>query len=156
MCTLRYIKELADRLNSLESQIQHPHNTPQGFDFGNMGDQNFADTQSPPQFKRQRTHSMTEGFHEVFGRPSWSGQDRGNCTSFESYGLSMLINQESSLNGNRRTSFGEMALAGSLITGSNEGTLKAYCISDSEKVLLLIIPQVLQHHSSYITNSATQ
>lgn len=104
-----YIKELADRLNSLESQIQHPQNTSQGFDFGSMGDQNFADTQSPPQFKRQRTHSMTEGFQEVFGRPSWSSHDR-----------------EPSLNGNRRTSFGEMTLAGSLITGSNEGTLKAY------------------------------
>ncbi|KAF1845322.1 uncharacterized protein K460DRAFT_416596 [Cucurbitaria berberidis CBS 394.84] len=104
-----YIKELADRLNSLESQIQHPQNPSHNFDFGAMGDQSFPDTQSPPQFKRQRTHSMTEGFHEAFGRPSWTGQDR-----------------EPSLNGNRRTSFGELTLAGSLITGSNEGTLKAY------------------------------
>lgn len=104
-----YIKELADRLNSLESQIQQPQNSSHNFDFGGMGDQTFVDTQSPPQFKRQRTHSMTEGFPETFGRPSWSAQDR-----------------EPSLNGNRRTSFGEMALAGSLITGVNEGTLRVY------------------------------
>ena len=90
-----------------------------------MGEQNFVDTQSPPQFKRQRTHSMTEGFHEAFGRPSWSGQDRGNCYSFEHNGLPMLTEEEPSINGNRRTSFGEMTLAGSLITGSNEGALKA-------------------------------
>ncbi|KAF2853316.1 hypothetical protein T440DRAFT_487751 [Plenodomus tracheiphilus IPT5] len=104
-----YIKELADRLNSLESQIQQPQNASHSFDFGGMGDQTFVDTQSPPQFKRQRTHSMTEGFHETFARPNWSAQDR-----------------EPSLNGNRRTSFGEMTLAGSLITGVNEGTLRAY------------------------------
>lgn len=91
-----------------------------------MGDQNFVDTQSPPQFKRQRTHSMTEGFHEAFGRSNWSGQDRGNGYSFEHNGHLALTDEEPSLNGNRRTSFGEMSLAGSLITGSNEGTLKAY------------------------------
>lgn len=38
---------------------------------------------------------------------------------------SLLTYEEPSLNGNRRTSFGDMTLAGSLITGSNEGTLKA-------------------------------
>lgn len=104
-----YIKELADRLNSLESQIQQPQNSAHNFDFGGMGDQTFVDTQSPPQFKRQRTHSITEGFHENFGRPSWSAQDR-----------------DPSLNGNQRTSFGEMTLAGSLITGVNEGAIRAY------------------------------
>lgn len=121
----RYIKELADRLNSLESQIQHPPNPAQGFDFGGLGDQNFGDTQSPPQFKRQRTHSMGEAFHEAFSRPSWSGQERGNCYAVELNGPPILTNLDPSLNGNRRTSFGEMALAGSLITGSNEGTLRA-------------------------------
>jgi hypothetical protein len=122
----RYIKELADRLNSLESQIQHPQNQQQNFDFGTMGDQTFTtDTQSPPQFKRQRTHSMTEGFQEAFGRPSWSGQDRGNDYNDTGYGLSMLTSQELPVNGNRRTSFGEMSLVGNLIAGSNEETLKA-------------------------------
>jgi hypothetical protein len=37
----------------------------------------------------------------------------------------VLTEQEPSLNGNRRTSFGEMNLGGSLITGLNEETLKA-------------------------------
>jgi hypothetical protein len=123
-----YIKELADRLNSLESQIQHPPQAPHHYnDFGTMGDQTFADTQSPPQsqFNRKRTHSMTDGFHEAFSRPSWSVQDRGNSYPFEQTMLSLLTPQESPLNGVRRTSFGEMTLAGSLITGSNEGTLKA-------------------------------
>jgi hypothetical protein len=123
---LRYIKELADRLNSLESQIQHPPNPAHNFDFGALGDQSFADTQSPPHFKRQRTHSMNEGLHENFVRPNWSGQDHGNHDSVETRCLPMLTHQEPLLNGNRRTSLGEMTLAGSLITGSNEGTLKAY------------------------------
>lgn len=91
-----------------------------------MGDQHFPDAQSPPQFKRQRTHSMSEGFHEAFGRPSYTAQDRGNGLPFEVQGQPVLTDQELPLNGNRRTSFGEMALVGSLITGSNEGTLKAY------------------------------
>jgi len=120
-----YIKELADRLNSLESQIQQPQNSPHNFDFGGMGDQSFVDNQSPPHFKRQRTHSVTEGFHEAFGRSSWSAQDR-----------------EPSLNGNRRTSLGEMSLAGSLITGSNEGTLKAYY-----NIIHPTLP-VLPHHDA--------
>lgn len=123
--TISYIKELADRLNSLESQIQHPQSTVQNFDFGTMGEQNFIDAQSPPQFKRQRTHSMTEGFHEAFGRPSWSGQDRGNSSSFGQDGYSMLTGQEPSMNGHHRNSFSELSLIGNLITGSNEGSLKA-------------------------------
>jgi hypothetical protein len=69
---------------------------------------------------------MSEGLHENFVRPNWSGQDHGNRDSVETQGLPMLTDQESLLNGNRRTSLGEMTLAGSLITGSNEGTLKAY------------------------------
>jgi hypothetical protein len=104
-----------------------------------MGDQHFADAQSPPQFKRQRTHSMSEGFHEAFGRPSYTAQDRGNGLPFEVQGQPVLTDQELPLNGNRRTSFGEMALVGSLITGSNEGTLKAYasCCDDGEFRLTL-------------------
>lgn len=119
-----YIKELADRLNSLESQIHHPPNPTHTFDFGSMGDQTFPDTQSPPQFKRQRTHSMTEGFHEAFSRPNWTAPDRSNGP-METHGLSGLGDQETSLNDNRATSFGDMNLGGSLITGSNEETLKA-------------------------------
>jgi hypothetical protein len=122
---LRYIKELADRLNSLESQIQHPTASTTNFDFGGMGDQNFTSTQSPPQFTRKRTHSMTDEFQEVFSRPSWSGQDRGNCYQSEQAMLSVLTIEEPVLNGNRRTSFGEMSLIGSLVTGSNEEILKA-------------------------------
>lgn len=121
-----YIKELADRLNSLESQIHHPQNASHNFDFSALGDQTFPDTQSPPQFKRQRTHSMNDGYHEVLARPNWIAQDRGNGGSVETHGLPVLSEQEASLNGNRRTSFGELALGGSLIAGSNEETLKAY------------------------------
>jgi hypothetical protein len=121
----RYIKELADRLNTLESQISHPPAS-QAFDFSTMGDHTYADTQSPPPFKRQRTHSMTDGFQEALGRPNWSVHDRGNSGSMETHGLPALMEQESSVNSNRRTSFGEMNLGGSLITGLNEETLKAY------------------------------
>ncbi|USP81720.1 uncharacterized protein yc1106_08994 [Curvularia clavata] len=135
-----YIKELADRLNSLESQIHHPPNPTHTFDFGSMGDQTFQDTQSPPQFKRQRTHSMTEGFHEAFSRPNWTVPDRSN----DAHGMSGLGDQESSLNGNRRTSFGDMNLGGSLITGSNEETLKAYY-----NIIHPTLP-VLPHHESQL------
>jgi hypothetical protein len=120
---LRYIKELADRLNSLESQIQQPHG--QQFDLQNLTEQNFAEIQSPPQFHRKRTHSMSEGFQDTFVRSSWSGQDRGNNHPLEQTLVSLLTSQETPLNGDRRTSFGDMTLAGYLITGSNEGTLKA-------------------------------
>ncbi|KAF9699932.1 hypothetical protein EKO04_001467 [Ascochyta lentis] len=119
-----YIKELADRLNSLESQIQQPQ--AHQFDLQNMAEQSFAEIQSPPQFHRKRTHSMSEGFQDAFGRSSWSGQDRGNDHPLEQTMLSLLTTQEPPLNGDRRTSFGEMALAGNLVTGSNESTLKAY------------------------------
>ncbi|KAH8730672.1 hypothetical protein GQ44DRAFT_767853 [Phaeosphaeriaceae sp. PMI808] len=105
-----YIKELADRLNSLESQIQHPTtSSTTNFDFGGINDPSFANMQSPPQFSRKRTHSMSDEFQDVFTRPNWSAQDR-----------------DPTLNGNRRSSFGEMSLIGSLVTGSNEDTLKAY------------------------------
>lgn len=90
-----------------------------------MAEQNFAEIQSPPQFHRKRTHSISEGFQDAFGRPSWSGQDRGNGNPLEQTMLSLLTAQETPLNGDPRTSFGEMALAGNLITGSNEGMLKA-------------------------------
>lgn len=134
-----YIKELADRLNSLESQIHHPPNPTHTFDFGSMGDQTFQDTQSPPQFKRQRTHSMTEGFHEAFSRPNWTVPDRGN----DAHGMSGLGDQESSLNGNRRTSFGDMNLGGSLITGSNEETLKAYVCLNALETMYTDFPDTI-------------
>jgi hypothetical protein len=122
----RYIKELADRLNSLESQIQHPTGSSGNFDFGTISEQNFTNAQSPPRFTRKRTHSMTDDFQEVFSRPSWSNQDRGNCyLSSEQSMLPLLTVEEPALNGNRRTSFGEMSLIGSLVTGSNEDILKA-------------------------------
>lgn len=123
LTTSSYIKELADRLNSLESQIQQPQG--QHFDLQSLTEQNFAEIQSPPQFHRKRTHSMSEGFQDAFGRPSWSGQDRGNDHPLEHTMLSLLTSQDTPLNSDRRTSFVDMTLAGNLITGSNEGTLKA-------------------------------
>lgn len=120
-----YIKELADRLNSLESQIQQPTSSSANFDFGTMGDQNFPSTQSPPQFTRKRTHSMTDDFQDILSRPNWSAQDRGNGCSLEDSVFSVLTRQEPAPNGDRRTSFGEMNLIGSLVTGSNEEVLKA-------------------------------
>ena len=68
---------------------------------------------------------MTDEFQEVFSRPSWSGPERGNCYPPEQSMLSVLTLQEPALNGNRRTSFGELSLIGSLVTGSNEDILKA-------------------------------
>ncbi len=118
-----YIKELADRLNSLESQIQQPQG--HQFDLQNLAEHSFTDIQGPPQFHRKRTHSMSEGFQDAFGRSSWSGQDRGNSHPLEHSVLSLLTTQETPMNGDRRTSFGDMTLAGNLITGSNEATLKA-------------------------------
>lgn len=126
---ISYIKELADRLNSLESQIQHPAGTSNTFDFGSLSDQNFANTQSPPQFTRKRTHSMTDEFQEAFSRPNWVGQDRGNSYPSEQPMLSMLTTEEPLMNGARRTSFGEMSLIGSLVAGSNEETLKALVLT---------------------------
>ena len=68
---------------------------------------------------------MSEGFQDAFGRSSWSGQDRGNNHPLEQAMLSMLTAQDTLMNGDRRTSFGELTLAGNLITGSNEGAMKA-------------------------------
>lgn len=68
---------------------------------------------------------MSEGFQDNFGRSGWSGQDRGNNRPLEHAMLSLLTSQETPLNGDRRTSFGDMTLAGNLITSSNEGILKA-------------------------------
>ncbi|KAF2874455.1 hypothetical protein BDV95DRAFT_627127 [Massariosphaeria phaeospora] len=124
-----YIKELADRLNSLENQIQQPHSSSQGYDFAAV-EQSLADAQSP-QYPRKRTHSMSEGFQDSYSRPNWSGQDRGIDYDIESQILSRLTSEDHPSNGTganlaRRASFGETALAGSLITSSNEGTIKAY------------------------------
>ncbi|KAH7083335.1 hypothetical protein BKA63DRAFT_403028 [Paraphoma chrysanthemicola] len=138
-----YIKELADRLNSLESQIQHPAASSTNFDFGGMSDPNFASTQSPPQFTRKRTHSMTDEFQDVFSRPSWTAQDRGNGYLPEENTPTVLTHQELPLNGNRRTSFGEMI--GNLVTGSNEDILKAYA-----NVIHPTLP-ILPHDSSALS-----
>lgn len=68
---------------------------------------------------------MTEDFQDVFSRPNWTSGDRGNCYQPEQAILSVLTGEEPALNGNRRTSFGEMSLIGSLVAGSNEDILKA-------------------------------
>lgn len=68
---------------------------------------------------------MTDEFQDIISRPSWSAQDRGNSHPPEEPTLFVLTPQEPALNGNRRTSFGEMSLIGSLVTGSNEDVLKA-------------------------------
>lgn len=90
-----------------------------------MSDQAFANTQSPPQFTRKRTHSVTEDFQEAFSRPGWSGQDRGNCNPSEEDMLFLLTEEEPALNGNRGTSLGDTSLLGSLVTESNDEILKA-------------------------------
>ncbi|KAF2468487.1 uncharacterized protein BDR25DRAFT_55263 [Lindgomyces ingoldianus] len=113
-----YIKELADRLNSLESQIQHPHAPGPGYDYMSVGDQGLPDIQTPSQFTRKRTHSISEGMQDSYGTSNrqmgWSGQDR----EYPSNGAVQAIH--------RRPSYDDMALVGSLITGSNEGVIKAY------------------------------
>jgi hypothetical protein len=98
-----------------------------GYDFGPISDASL-DPQS--HFSRKRTHSMSENFTDMYARPNWSGQDRGTDFTNVNAMLSSLTHEEQSLNGgpphsNRRVSFGEMALAGDLITGSNEDTIKA-------------------------------
>lgn len=79
-----YIKELADRLNTLETQIQNPHTPSQsGYEYLGMSDQNLGglpDLGTPSHFARKRTHSMSEGLQDPYGsshRPSmgWPGQD---------------------------------------------------------------------------------
>jgi hypothetical protein len=123
-----YIKELADRLINLEHQMGG--NAPsQNYDFSNVSDQVLAEAQAQTQLSRKRTHSMSENFTESYSRPNWSGQDRGTHPTSAS-DLWMLTSEDSVPNGtttnsNRRVSFGEMTLAGSLITGSNETTIKA-------------------------------
>ncbi|KAF2642803.1 hypothetical protein P280DRAFT_396283 [Massarina eburnea CBS 473.64] len=116
-----YIKELADRLINLEHQIGT--NAPsQAYDFSSVNDQVLAEAQAqaqaqtPSQMPRKRTHSMSENFADSYGRQNWAGHERV---------------QEQPPNGaathdNRRASFGDMSLAGSLITGSNETAIKAY------------------------------
>jgi hypothetical protein len=123
-----YIKELADRLNSLENQIHQP--PAPNYDFGAVGDPGLGDAQPPTQYPRKRTHSMSESFQDVYGRSTWSGQDRGTDFTYVTEMPYPLTREEHSLNGavpssNRRISFGEMTLAGNLITGSNEATIKA-------------------------------
>ncbi|KAL1594385.1 hypothetical protein SLS60_010145 [Paraconiothyrium brasiliense] len=123
-----YIKELADRLNSLENQIQQPQSQTANYDFGPL-DQGLD---APSQFSRKRTYSMSENFGDPYSRPSWSGQDRGTYITEDPAALLLLTREEQSLNGandnnnNRRVSFTEWTLVGNLITGSNEAIIKAY------------------------------
>ncbi|KAF2276694.1 uncharacterized protein EI97DRAFT_432941 [Westerdykella ornata] len=107
-----YIKELADRLNSLENQIhQHPHGPPPTFDYPVVGDHSLNDPHTPSHLSRKRTHSMSEGLQDPHRGSSWSAPDR----DFTTNGQTM-----------RQSSFSDMTLAGSLLTGSNEATIKAY------------------------------
>lgn len=68
---------------------------------------------------------MSEGLQDAFVRSSWSGQDRGNDFPLEPGMLSLLTRKETPVNNDRPTSFGDMALAGNLMTGSHQGTLRA-------------------------------
>ncbi|KAF2749612.1 hypothetical protein M011DRAFT_492708 [Sporormia fimetaria CBS 119925] len=106
-----YIKELADRLNNLESQIQNPHAPQPAFDYPPVADHGLPD---PHALSRKRTHSMSETIHDPYGRPSWPSQEREFSTNAPSF---------------RRPSFSDMALASNLISSSNEGTIKAYFAS---------------------------
>ncbi|PVI05038.1 hypothetical protein DM02DRAFT_125003 [Periconia macrospinosa] len=122
-----YIKELAERVFTLENQMGS--GPPTAYDLGSVGEQMVGDAQPPPQLQRKRTHSMSETFTDNYNRP-WSGHDRGIFSTHDD-DVYTLTGQESAPNGmdvnsNRRVSFGEMSLAGSLITGSNEATIKAY------------------------------
>jgi hypothetical protein len=128
-----YIKELADRLNTLENHVQH---TQAGFDFTAVGEPGLEEAQAPAQFPRKRTHSMSEGFQDAYNRSNWPAQDRGIHHTYVTEMLSPLTYQEQPLNGaansNRRISFGDMTLAGNLITGSNELAIKAYAYTRSQ------------------------
>jgi hypothetical protein len=70
---------------------------------------------------------MSETLQDPYARPSWPGQDRGGTEVFDVNVSPMLTHQEFPTNGQhiRRSSFSDMTLAGNLITGSNEGTIKA-------------------------------
>jgi hypothetical protein len=124
---------LADRLNSLENQIQHPPAASQNYDFGSIGEQSLQDAQHAPnstQIPMKRTHSISEGFQDSSYNKSWSGQDRGTYNTSDHDIKMLLTSQEYSSNGtsqpaNRRSSFADMTLVGSLMAGSNEGTIKA-------------------------------
>ena len=124
----RYIKELADRLVTLENQIQNPHHPPQAYDYPGVADPGLSDAQVSAHMVRKRTHSMSEGLHDSYGRPGWSGQDRGTPVTYGLVGpFADARSEDFSTNGQplRRTSFSDMALASNLITGSNDGTIKA-------------------------------
>ncbi|KAF2655236.1 hypothetical protein K491DRAFT_716458 [Lophiostoma macrostomum CBS 122681] len=105
-----YIKELADRLNSLENQIQNPHAPGQTYDYTNVTDAGLGEIPTPSQLTRKRTHSMSEGLQEGYTRQNWFSQDH-----LVTNGLPV-----------RRPSFNDMTLASNLMTGSNDGTIKAY------------------------------
>ena len=120
-----YIKELADRLNTLETQISSPHAPPQtGYDYMGIGEQNLSGLPDlgAPQFHRKRTHSMSEGLQDQYQAPhrpgmGWPGQEAHRADMAPNGGTPVPY---------RRQSYGDVALAGSLLQGSNEGVIKAY------------------------------
>jgi hypothetical protein len=114
-----YIKELADRLNTLESHLVQPQ--AQNYDFNIEHTMQPAPAVSSP---RKRTHSISENFTDMYARPNWDQPLNGGPPI-----------------SNRRVSFGETALAGDLIAGSNEGTIKAYY--NSIHPTLPLLPQDL-------------
>lgn len=69
---------------------------------------------------------MSEGLHDPYGRPGWSGQDRGIYT-VDPHPLPVLTDEDFTTNGQnaRRPSYSDMTLAGNLMTGLNEGVIKA-------------------------------
>lgn len=107
-----------------------------------MGDQGLTGLQDlggTPQFARKRTHSMSEGLQDSYApnhRASmgWSGQDTRGAEAFPGITIPSWLtpslesvppngsNQGASY---RRPSYGDVALAGSLLQGSNEGVIKA-------------------------------
>ena len=117
---------MADRLNSLENQIQHSPTTNQSYDFG--GDHTLNDAQASVHVPMKRTHSISESYQDTY--KNWPVQDRGAHHAFPFSMESLLTDKDYSSNGanqvlNRRSSFADVHLAGSLIAGSNEGIIKA-------------------------------
>lgn len=95
-----------------------------------MGDQGISglpDIQTPTQYTRKRTHSISEGLHDPYGpahRPNmgWSGDSSHRALVSDQYSPNGAVQSSYRRMSN---SFGD-ALAGSLLQGSNEPVIKAY------------------------------